>query len=166
MAKSKSGDGFNVDFTDMFEPEVTKPVKIKTEPVEQKSSIKEKTVEPVNEFKSKTKDISTAYSIYLLDENDRMFLQFRAQSKKMSMSDFLWELIQKDAASIKDISIDVNDENHAMFRKVSLASTTTIKATKRQRDSLVDPATKHRLKITRYVAYVVHEAMIKDKTWN
>lgn len=163
MAKSKSGDGFNVDFMDMFEQEEPKPVK-------EKPAAKPVIKEPVHseplEPKPKTKETSTAYSIYLLDENDRMFLQFRAQSKKMSMSDFLWELIQKDVISIKDTYIDVNDENHSRFRKVNLASTTTIKATKKQRESLVDPATRHRLKITRYVAYVVHEAMLKDKTWN
>lgn len=163
MAKSKSGDGFNVDFMDMFEQEEPKPVKEK--PVA-KPVVKEPVHSEPSEPKPKTKETSTAYSIYLLDENDRMFLQFRAQSKKMSMSDFLWELIQKDIISIKDTYIDVNDENHSRFRKVNLASTTTIKATKKQRESLVDPATRHRLKITRYVAYVVHEAMLKDKTWN
>lgn len=163
MAKSKSGDGFNVDFMDMFEQEEPKPVKEK--PVA-KPVVKEPVHSESLEPKPKTKETSTAYSIYLLDENDRMFLQFRAQSKKMSMSDFLWELIQKDATLIKDAYIDVNDENHSRFRKVNLASTTTIKATKKQRESLVDPATRHRLKITRYVAYVVHEAMLKDKTWN
>lgn len=163
MAKSKSGDGFNVDFMDMFEQEEPKPVKEKPAA---KPVVKEPVHSELLEPKPKTKEISTAYSIYLLDENDRMFLQFRAQSKKMSMSDFLWELIQKDIISIKDTYIDVNDENHSRFRKVNLASTTTIKATKKQRESLVDPATRHRLKITRYVAYVVHEAMLKDKTWN
>lgn len=163
MAKSKSGDGFNVDFMDMFEQE--EPKSVKEKPVA-KPVVKEPVHSESLEPKPKTKETSTAYSIYLLDENDRMFLQFRAQSKKMSMSDFLWELIQKDATLIKDAYIDVNDENHSRFRKVNLASTTTIKATKKQRESLVDPATRHRLKITRYVAYVVHEAMLKDKTWN
>lgn len=168
MAKSKSGDGFNVDFSDMFESE---PL-IKEEPVVNISNTTNTTnisntdvIEKSAPKKSiKTKDDpALPYTIYLLSEDDRLFLQFRAQGKHMTMTDFLWNLIDKNIKQTKEI--DVTDDIHKKFRNVNLAANTSVKATMKQRDSLLEPAARHRLKITRYIAYVVHEAMLNDKDW-
>ena len=106
------------------------------------------------------------YGVPLLEEEDKDYLQFKSQRDCMSMSDFFWKLIDED---IKDISaknnIETEDEEHSKFRRVKLPTMTTVKATQKQKDSLMTPAAKHQLKPTRYVAYVVHEARLNDKTW-
>ncbi len=157
MAKNRNGDGFDVDFMDMFEKEEPKPV-VQKEPVinipkEVKPSVQ------------KEKDVAKPYTIYLLDENDRMFLQFRAQGNKMSMTEFLWKLVSDDIKRIKTETPDYADDIHAQFRKVNLFAYTSVKATKAQKEQLPEPASKHRLKPTRYIAYIVHKAMLEDKDW-
>lgn len=176
MAKLKSGDGFNVDFSDMFEEtsspqkaNITNTVNIPNiqntdipvvEPAQPKESV------PTKKPTKPKEDPATPYTIYLLDENDRLFLQFSAQGKHMTMTDFLWKLIEKDMKKISSGSINVSDDAHRQFRNVNLTANTSIKATMKQRESLLEPAAKHRLKITRYIAYVVHQAMVDDNDWD
>lgn len=172
MAKAKSGDGFNVDFSDMFIiEENTQPKEVKqniantTNITNTINEAVENNIHQKSEPKTPVKDKALPYTIYLLDEDDREFLQFRAQSKRMTMTDFLWNLIEKDIKNFDKKNIDTTDLNHKKFRNVNLSATTSIKATKKQRESLMEPAARHRLKITRYIAYVVHDAKENDATW-
>lgn len=169
MAKTRDGDGFNIDFSDMFTEEA-KPAKPSKEETVVSAVMKETPVAPKSEgnpakSKKAEKESATPYTIYLLSEDDRLYLQFRSQGKHMTMTDFLWDLIKKDMQRIKTDQPDTTDAVHSKFRNVNLLANTSVKATKSQRESLLEPAAKHRLKITRYIAYVVHTAMLNDKDW-
>ena len=162
MAKTRNDDGFNVDFSEMFDSESELPAK-KPKIDNDIPVIKEKTYS--SPAKSSKNEKSAPYTIYLLSEDDRLFLQLRSQGKNMSMTDFLWKLIEDDIKDISKKDPDINDELHKQFRDVKLPVNTSVKATAKQRDSLNLPGSKHRLKITRYIAYVVHKALINDKDW-
>ena len=165
MAKNNKGDGFSTDFSNDFFNEVLfdKEKSVK-ENVLSKESLVEERVQKEKSIK-KEKEEKKPFSIYLLDEEDRFYLQFRSQSKHLTMTEFLWKLINDDIKETNKHKFDLSDELHSKFRSVNLHVNTCVKATKSEKDSIMIPSAMHRLKPTRYIAYVVYKARLSDENW-
>ena len=91
-------------------------------------------------------DKTSVFTIYLLDEEDRIYLRFKSASEKLSMSDFFWKLVSDDEKRISENKkVNLTDENHELIRKTRLNIATSIKATQTQKDLILTLSGKRRL---------------------
>jgi hypothetical protein len=204
MAKSKSGDGFSVDFSSLFPDEATKQESApkKTEKVEEKEEKsvekrleeqKEKEVQadsytkttetkaeekenPVPVLKteplisnqsipksneSSPKEQLIYITIYLESEEDRAYLKFRSKELSLSVSEFLWQMIEQDDLT----KIDVTDSLHEKFRSTRLPLSTSVKATAEEKRIMQLHAAKHRLLMTRFIGFLIQKNRLSDSAW-
>lgn len=100
-------------------------------------------------------------TIYLPSEEDRMYLKFRSKELGLSVSDFLWQMIENDDVS----KADLTDARHEKYRQGRLSISTTVRFTAKQKRELVKHAAKHRLFETRYVGWLVEGNREADGEW-
>lgn len=207
MARSKSGDGFSVDFSSLFPDEVTKQESTpkKKEKVEEKdeksvekrleeqkekeaqadsytkttktkAEEKEKEKNPVPILKteppvsnqsipksngSDNKEKLIYITIYLESEEDRAYLKFRSKELSLSVSEFLWQMIEQDDLT----KIDVTDSLHEKFRSTRLPLSTSVKATAEEKRIMQLHAAKHRLLMTRFIGFLIQKNRLSDSAW-
>lgn len=100
-------------------------------------------------------------TIYLPSEEDRMYLKFRSKELGLSVSDFLWRMIENDDVS----KADLTDAQHEKYRQGRLPISTTVRFTAKQKRELVKHAARHRLFETRYVGWLVEGNRKADSEW-